>query len=157
MKIPASDHKVENTIWSERTSGVLSIQRENGNGTETSRKKRHLQINKSKKERNTCGRPGACIPMDDSTKGRGFNERIKTKTKQNKTKVTPEKDFMTSANKTPGGYEFAPLMASQQGRANQHDPACFGLSSSWSFTSRSGIRLHAVVQSWLPPQRSISP
>ena len=32
-------------------------------------------------------------------KGRGFNETIKTKTKQNKTNVTPEeKDAMTSAN-----------------------------------------------------------
>ena len=27
---------------------------------------------------------------------------------------------MTSANQTPGGYKFAPLVASQQGRANQH-------------------------------------
>ena len=41
---------------------------------------------------------------------------------------------MTSANQTPGGYKFAPLVASQQGRANQHEPACFGLSSPWSFT-----------------------
>ena len=37
-------------------------------------------------------------------------------------------------------------MASQQGRANQHEPACFGLFSSWSFSSRSGIPLHAVVR-----------
>ena len=36
--------------------------------------------------------------------GRGFNEIIKTKTKQNKTKVTPEKDAMASANQTPRGY-----------------------------------------------------
>ena len=45
-------------------------------------------------------------------KGRGFNEEIsiKTKTKQNKTNViTPEKDAMSSANQTPGGYKFAPL------------------------------------------------
>ena len=56
-------------------------------------------------------------------KGRGLNESIKTKTKQNKTKVTPEKDVMASANQTPGGYKFAPLVASQQGRANQHEPA----------------------------------
>ena len=52
---------------------------------------------------------------------------------------------MASANQTPGGYKFAPLVASQQGRANQHEPACFGLSSSWFFPSRSGIPLHAVV------------
>ena len=63
-------------------------------------------------------------------KGRGFSEKnIKTKTKQNKTNVTPEKDALASANLTPGGYKFAPLVASQQGRANQHEPACFGLSS----------------------------
>ena len=63
------------------------------------------------------------------------------KTKQNKTNVTPEKDVMTSANQTPGGHKFAPVVAikSQQGRANQHEPACFGLSSPWPFPSRSGI------------------
>ena len=63
-------------------------------------------------------------------KGHGFNESIKTKTKQNKTKVTPEKDVTASANQTPGGYKFAPLVASQQeGRANQLEPARLGLSS----------------------------
>ena len=37
---------------------------------------------------------------------------------------------MKSAKQTtPGGYKFAPLVASQQGRANQHKPTCFGLSS----------------------------
>ena len=91
------------------------------------------------------------------TKDRGFSESIKTKTKKNKTNVTPEKDVMASANQTPGGYKFAPLVYSQQGRPNQHEPACFGLSSSWSFPSRSGIRQHAVVQPWLSLQRSISP
>ena len=89
--------------------------------------------------------------------GRGFNESIKTETKQNKTHVTPEKDNMSSANQTPGGYKFASLVASQQGRANRHEPAWFGLSSPWSFPSRSGIPLHAVVQPWLSLQRSISP
>ena len=59
------------------------------------------------------------------------------KTNQNKTNVTPEKDVMTSANQTHGGYKLTPLVASQQGRANQHEPACFGLSSPWSFPSRS--------------------
>ena len=69
------------------------------------------------------------------------NER-KRKRKRSKTKtnVTPsEKDVMASADQTPGGYKFASFVASQQGRANQHEPACFGLSSSWSFPSRSGI------------------
>ena len=55
---------------------------------------------------------------------------------------------MTSAHQTPGGYKFVPLVASQQGRANQHEPTCFGLSSTWSFPSLSGIPLHAVVQPW---------
>ena len=55
---------------------------------------------------------------------------------------------MASANETPGGYKFTPLVASQQGRANQHEPACFGLSSSWAFPLRSGMPLHAVVQPW---------
>ena len=61
---------------------------------------------------------------------------------------------MTSVNQTHGGYEFAPLVASQQRRANQHEPACFGLSSPWSFPLRSGIPLHAVVQLWFFLQRS---
>ena len=79
------------------------------------------------------------------------------KRKQNKTYVTPEKDDMTSANQTPGGYKFAPNVAIQHGRANQHDPACFRLFSPRSFPSRSGILLHADVQPWLSLQRSISP
>ena len=73
-----------------------------------------------------------------------FSENKKVKTKHNETNVTPEKD-VTFANQTPGGYKFAPLVASQLWRANQHELACFGISSSWSFPSRSGIRLHVVV------------
>ena len=49
-------------------------------------------------------------------------ESIKTKTKQNKTNVktpTRERRHMACANQTPGGYKFAPLVASQQGRANE--------------------------------------
>ena len=76
--------------------------------------------------------------------------------KRNKTNVTPEKDDMVSANQTPGGYKFVPLVASQQWRVDQHESACFGLSSPWSFPLLSGIRLHAVVQPWLSLQRSIS-
>ena len=39
------------TTIGERTYDVLSIQRESGNGTKNTRKKRHLQINIRKKER----------------------------------------------------------------------------------------------------------
>ena len=71
-----------------------------------------IQIIKRKKTKTkkTCGYRGACISKGDW--GRGFNESIKTKTKQNKTNVTPRIDVMTSANQTPGGYKFAPLVAS---------------------------------------------
>ena len=77
--------------------------------------------------------------------------------KRNKINVTPEKDDMTSADQTPGGYKFAPLVAinSQQGRANQHEQAWFGLFSPWFSSSRSGIPLHGVGQPWLSLQRSI--
>ena len=58
-------------------------------------------------------------------------ESKKTKTKQNKTNVTLEKDNMTSASKkTHGGYKLAPLVANQLWRANQHENACFGRLSS---------------------------
>ena len=62
------------------------------------------------------------------TESRGFlSESIKTKTKKNKTNVTPEKYDTTSANQKPGVHKFAPLVPSQQEeRANQHEPACFG-------------------------------
>ena len=71
------------------------------------------------------------------------NHKDENEAEQNKGN-TRERRHDTSANQTPGEYKFAPFVATQQGRANQHEPACFGLSSSWSFPSRSGIRLHAV-------------
>ena len=87
---------------------------------------------------------------------RKHRDKKRSKTKQNK-RNTREKNVMASANRTSGGYQFAPLVASQQGRANQHEPAYFGLSSSWSFPSRSGIPLRAVVQPWFILQRFILP
>ena len=119
---------------------MLSIQRECGNGTKNTRKKRYLP--QEKKTRVAIGAPAYRRTIKRRT---GFNKSIKTKTKQKKTNVTPEKDVMTSASQTPGGYKFAPLVPNQQGRANQHEPACFGLSSSWPFSSRAGIRLHAAL------------
>ena len=63
---------------------------------------------------------------------------------------------MTSSNQTPGGYKFAPHVASQQWRVTQHESACFGIPSPWSFPSCSGIRLYPVVHPWLSLQRFIS-
>ena len=77
-----------NTIRKEKSYDVLSVQRENANGTKNIRKKRHLKINKREKERNMCGNRGACVSKNDWTKDRGFNENMKTKTKQNKTTCT---------------------------------------------------------------------
>ena len=74
-------------------------------------------------------------------------------TKQNKTNITPDKDNTASAWRM---YKFAPHVATQLWRANQHEPASFRLSSPWSYPSCSDIRLHAVVQPWLSLQRSIS-
>ena len=54
-------------------------------------------------------------------------------------------------------YKFTPRVANQVWRANQHEHACFGLPCPWSFPSRPGILLHAVLQPLLSPQRSISP
>ena len=62
---------------------------------------------------------------------------------------------MTSAKQPPGGHKFPQLLASQQGQANQREPATFGLSSPWSFPSPSGIPLFAVGQPFLFLQRSI--
>ena len=121
----------KNPIRKNKTNDVLPIQRENGNGTKNTWKKWHLQKNKMNKERNRCGYRSARTSKDVRTKGRGFNRSIKMKTKQNRTKITPEKDVMASANQTPGGYKFAPLVASTQGRTNQHERACFRLSSPW--------------------------
>ena len=61
--------------------------------------------------------------------------------------------------KTNRGYKFAPLdlclstiMVTEPARVR----FCFGLSSPWSFPSRSNILLHYVVQPWRSLQRSIS-
>ena len=148
--------RLKNTIRTERAYDVLSIQKQNINGTTNTRKKRHLPINKRKKRRKK-----VWLPRRLHIEGRLNEEprlqrkhRDEHEAKQNK--VAPEKDAMSSAKQTAGGYKFKPLVASQQGRANQHEPAYFRLSSPWSFPSRSGIQLHAVVQSWLSLQRSIS-
>ena len=49
--------------------------------------------------------------------GPRLQRKHKDENEAKQTKITPEKDVMTSENQTPGGYKFAPLMASQQERA----------------------------------------
>ena len=117
------------------------------------RKKRHLQ-KKKEKHMWLSGRLHIEGPLNE---GPRLQRKHKDGNEAKRKNVTPKKDVMTSANQTPRGHKFAPLVASQQGRANQHEPACFGLSSSWSFPSRSGIPLHAVVQPCFFLRRSILP
>ena len=108
-----------------------------------------------KTQKNTCGYGAPVYRRTIEQRAAASTRARKMKTKQNKTNVTPEKDAMASANQTPRGYKFAPLVARQQGRANQHEPACFGLSSPWPFPSRSGIPLHAVVSPALTSSATI--
>ena len=80
------------------------------------------------------------------------------KTKQIKTKITPEKDMMTSAHQTREGYTSSRhLCLVDKGERSSTSPLALGYSSPWSFPSRSGIGLHAVVQPWLSLQQSMSP
>ena len=55
-------------IRKERTYDVLSIQRESGNDTKNNRKKRHLRINKRKKERSTCVWLSGCLHIEGRLK-----------------------------------------------------------------------------------------
>ena len=70
-------------------------------------KKRHLQIIKKKQEEKET-RVAIGAPAYRRTNERRAAASTKnTKTKQSKTKVTPDKDVMaSSANQTPGGYKF---------------------------------------------------
>ena len=145
----------KNTIRKERTYDVLSIQRESGNGTKNTQKKRHLQ--KKKKHVWLSRRLHIEGGLNEGPRLQRNPKDETRSSKAKQTNATPEKDVMTSANQTPGGRTFAPIGASQQGRANQHEPACFGLLSPWSFPLRSGIPLHAVVQPCFFLQRSILP
>ena len=121
------------------------------------RKKGRLRINKRKKtKQKSNNKKHVWLSGRLHIEGR-LNEgprlqrkhKVENEAKQKQREI--RHDIHVSANQTPGGHKFAPLVAiSQQGRANQHESACFGLSSSWSFLSRSGIRMPAVVQPWLP-------
>ena len=123
-------------------SNILHVKRKR-QWHKNTQKKRHLQINKRKKEET---RAAVGAPAYRRTTGRRAASSMKIYgQKRNETSVTSEKDGTTSANQTPGGYKFAPLLASQQWRANQHEPACFGLSSPRSFPSRSDMRLPALT------------
>ena len=133
------------------TYDVLSIDKDNAEEMvqKNTRKKRHLKKKKTKHVR-LSGRPHIEGRLN---KGPRLQRKHKdgNEAKRNIRNTRERRhDVMTSANQTPRGHKFASLVASQQGRANQHEPACFGLSSPWPFPSRSGISLlHAVVQSSL--------
>ena len=60
--------------------------------------------------------------------GRGFNESIKTKTKQNRTNVTPEKDVMTSNLQTtrPEGTSSRHLWLVNKGERTSTSPLALG-------------------------------
>ena len=57
----------------------------------------YLQINKRKKQETRVAIGAPACRRTIERKGRGFNDGIKTKKKQNKTKVTPDKYVMASA------------------------------------------------------------
>ena len=135
---------------------VQNILGKSGNGIKNTRKKRHLQ----KKKKKYVWLSGRLHIEGRLNEGPRLQRKHKdeNEAKQNKRSTRERRSLWhQSANQTPGGHKFAPLVASQQGRANQHEPACFGLSSLWFFPSRSGIPLHAVVQPWVFLQRSILP
>ena len=91
----------------------------------------YLQINKRKKKKETRVAIGApAYRRANERRAAASAKTYRRKRSKTKTKVTPEKNAMASANQTPGGYKFSPLVAinGQQGRANQHEPGCFGLS-----------------------------
>ena len=90
---------------------MVHTKRKRKNGTKNIRKKRHLQINKRKK---LSGRLHIEGRLDGGPRlqRKHKEDEKRSKAKQNKTHVTtPEKDVMASANQTPGGYKFAPLVA----------------------------------------------
>ena len=73
----------------------------------------------------------------------------------------PPRDASTCLGASQVSVRLAPVQDSfgswtKPMGTNQHELACFGLSSPWPFPSRSGIVLHAVVQRWLSRQRSRS-
>ena len=76
-----------------------------------------------------------------------WKQKYENETKQNKRNA---KEIQHDVCKPPGRYEFAPLKANQPWRANQHEHACFGLPSHWSFPSRSGI-----LSSYIPGDESL--
>ena len=59
-------------------------------------------------------------------KGRGFNESIKTKTKQNKTNIPPEKDVMTLQTKRPEGTSSRHLWLVNKGERTSTSPLALG-------------------------------
>ena len=120
----------------------------------STRKKRHLQINKRKRKNET-----RRVAIGAAAYRRTIERRVSASTKiyiwrrktkqskaeQNKRNTRPEKNVMTSLQtKRPQDTSSRHLWLVNKPcwRANQHEPACFGLSSPWSFPSHIEGRLN---------------
>ena len=71
------------------------------------------------------GSPVPRLSKNDRTKGRGFNQSINAKTKRNKRDTRERRHGICKPN-ARRIQVIAPPPASQQCRANQHEPAFFG-------------------------------
>ena len=107
----------------------------------STRKKRHLQINKKRKKRKRKKHAWLteCLHIEGRLNEgprlqRKHSDEKRSKTKQ--TNVTPEKTRHGICRRNARRIQVRATCGSpNQGRANQHEPACFGPSSSWSFPS----------------------
>ena len=162
MSNPARGHKVEKhhpsgkknatfSPYEKETATVYNI----GKSGISKKKKKHTDSC----YRTTCGcRAHAYRRTIERRVADSMNEKRRKRNKKTAKKHDARKrQYGIGKPKTPGGYKFAPLVANQLWRLNQHEHAYFGLSSPWLFPSRSVILLPAVVQPWIFLQRSISP
>ena len=70
--------------------------------------------------------------------------KTKTKTKQKRKQTYRQRKTTLHPHVE---YKFVPLVANQLWRANQHEHACFGLSSPpWSFPLHSGVLLYCMPE-----------
>ena len=145
------------------------IQRGNGNGTYCSVKETfyNLIISKQtrKKERKedtdsinsikltSWGCRGEFIHHSSYRRTIERRAACSMKAKRRKRNETPEKGNVASTR--PEDTSSLRLWLIDYGGRSSTSTLAFGISSPWSFPSRSSIRLHAVVQTWLYLQRSV--